>query len=361
MSNKAEEKACGMSGNAAAQRNPETSRTQAAQSASDTAGTRAGQKAPGAVGNRAAQQTLGTFGVLIAAILWGTTGTAATFAPQLSPLAIGAVAMGFGGLLQCLIALRSIVVQRRNIAVQRRYLLIGALAVAVYPLAFYASMHLAGVAVGTVISIGSAPLLSALLEVFFDRKRLSRRWICGAAVGVAGMILLTLAENGHAAAEGERTYVLTGIMLGLVAGLTYALYSWSARRMMQHGISGPAAMGSTFGLGGLLLMPVLAFTGAPLLHSWVNAGVGIYMALVPMFIGYLCYGYGLARVAASTATTITLLEPVVAALLAVTLVGETLPAIGWAGMGLIVVCLAIITLPARKRATRRMRHQAESL
>jgi len=41
----------------------------------------------------------GMAGVFIAATLWGTTGTAATFAPDLSPLAIGAMAMGGGGLL----------------------------------------------------------------------------------------------------------------------------------------------------------------------------------------------------------------------------------------------------------------------
>lgn len=39
------------------------------------------------------------------------------------------------------------------------------------------------------------------------------------------------------------------------------------------------------------------------------------------------------------ATTISLLEPVIAALLAVVLVGERLPPSGWAGVGLIVACL----------------------
>ena len=38
--------------------------------------------------------------VLVAALLWGTTGTAAAMAPGVGPLAIGAAAMGVGGLLQ---------------------------------------------------------------------------------------------------------------------------------------------------------------------------------------------------------------------------------------------------------------------
>lgn len=292
------------------------------------------------------QRLGGITGVLVAAILWGTTGTAATFAPELSPLAIGAVAMGVGGLLQGLIAADTLLRQRRLIAAQWQYLLTGALAVAVYPLAFYASMRYAGVTTGTVISIGSAPLLSALIEYRFDGMRLTRRWICGATLGVTGMILLCLAQSSGEAAGNE--YALSGIALGLLAGFTYAFYSWSARRLMQAGVASRAAMGATFGAGGILLMPVLVMTGAPLLASWNNAAVGIYMALIPMFVGYLCYGYGLARIPASMATTITLLEPVIAALLAVLLVGERLPFAGWAGVSLIVVCLSIITAPAKK-------------
>lgn len=50
----------------------------------------------------------GTIAILVASVLWGTTGTAAAFAPTLGPLAIGAVAMGGGGLLQALVASRAI-------------------------------------------------------------------------------------------------------------------------------------------------------------------------------------------------------------------------------------------------------------
>lgn len=294
------------------------------------------------------QRLGGITGVLVAAILWGTTGTAATFAPELSPLAIGAVAMGIGGLLQGLIAAGTLLRQRRLIAAQWHFLVTGALAVAVYPLAFYASMRYAGVTTGTVISIGSAPLLSALIEYRFDGGRLTKQWLCGAVPGIAGMILLCLAQSSGEAEAAGNEHALSGIALGLLAGFTYAFYSWSARRLMQAGVASGAAMGATFGAGGILLMPVLFMTGAPLLASWNTAAVGIYMALIPMFVGYLCYGYGLARIPASMATTITLLEPVIAALLAVLLVGERLPFAGWAGVSLIVVCLGIITAPAKK-------------
>lgn len=301
----------------------------------------------------------GMAGVLIAAVLWGTTGTAATFAPDLSPLAVGAVAMGIGGILQGVIAAATIIRQRRMISRHWQFLLTGAVAVAVYPLAFYASMRYAGVTVGTVISIGSAPLLSALIEYCFDGVRLTKQWMCGAAVGIAGMILLCLAESSGNSTGNDHT--LAGIFLGLLAGFTYAFYSWSARRLMQAGVASRAAMGATFGAGGILLMPVLFMTGAPLLAGWNNAVVGLYMALIPMFVGYVCYGYGLARIPASMATTITLLEPVIAALLAVLLVGERLPLSGWAGVGLIIACLGIITVPAAGIPFRLARRRADNL
>ncbi len=297
--------------------------------------------------------TWGALFVLAASVLWGTTGTAAAFAPGVSPLAIGAVAMGFGGLLQAAIAARPMRAFGASLLRQWRMVAVGAVAVAAYPLAFYSSMHLAGVAVGTVVSIGSAPLASAVIERIVDKRPFTARWAAGAVLGVAGAALLCLADAGHtgsASAAGEGWATPAGIALGLVAGLTYALYSWAAHRLINTGVPSRAAMGAVFGAGGLLLMPVLAATGAPLVASWQNVAVGAYMALVPMFAGYVLFGWGLARVRASTATTLSLAETVVAASLAVVVVGERLPALGWAGAAMIAGSLFILTLPARSRA-----------
>ncbi|MFF8732627.1 DMT family transporter [Streptomyces sp. NPDC015171] len=300
--------------------------------------------------------------MLAASVLWGTTGTAATFAPDVGPLAIGAAAMGLGGLLQALAAAGRIARHAPRLRERRGSVLLGAASVAVYPLAFYSSMHLAGVAVGTVVSIGTAPLASALIERFLDRRRLTRRWTAAAALGLLGTVLLCVAEaTGAGAGTGPASPAATllGVGLGLIAAVTYALYSWAAHRLITRRIPSRAAMGAVFGLGGLLLLPVLLATGAPLVSSWSNAAVGTYMALVPMFAGYLLFGWGLAHVPASTATTLSLLEPAVAAVLAVLVVGERLPAAGWAGIALVVACLAVLTSPTP--AGRRRQRPDESV
>jgi DME family drug/metabolite transporter len=292
----------------------------------------------------------GSLFVLAASVLWGTTGTAATFAPDVSPLAIGAMAMGFGGLLQAAIAARSIMALAASLRSQWPMVAVGSLAVAAYPLAFYSSMHLAGVAVGTVVSIGSAPLASAVIERIVDKRRFTGRWGVGLVLGVSGAVLLCFAGGGHGNPATDAGWSPpAGIGLGLIAGLTYALYSWAAHRLINTGVPSTTVMGAVFGIGGLLLMPVLAITGAPLVASWQNLAVGVYMALVPMFAGYVLFGLGLARVRASTATTVSLAETVVAALLAVVVVGERLPAIGWAGAALVAASLFVLTLPARAR------------
>ncbi len=287
----------------------------------------------------------GFIAVLIASILWGTTGTAASYAPNLSPLAIGAIAIGGGGLLQALLAYKNIRCHLPQIRSYFPLLLVGMVSVAIYPLAFYSSMRMAGITIGTVVSIGSAPLFTALLENFFDQKTLSGKWFISFVFGVAGVLLLSLGEShsqasAHTIAADQKSI---GIILGLIAALTYSLYSWAAKKMIDRGVDSKASMGLIFGFGALLLLPTLFFTASNLFDESVNLYVVAYMMLIPMFLGYLLFGYALKTISASTATTLTLFEPLVAALFVVLLVGEQLALIGWVGMALIFVCLALLS------------------
>lgn len=284
----------------------------------------------------------GIAAITVTSLLWGTTGTAATFAPDAGPLAIGAAALGIGGLLQAAIAVPALRAAWPALRTRLALIATGAVAVAIYPLAFYSSMHAAGVAIGSVVSLASAPLASGVLERVIERRRLSPWWVLAAALGALGSTLLCVSKIDQPATSTAAT--VGGILLGLVAGATYATYSWVAHRLMHDGVSRAASMGAVFGGGGALLIPVLLLTGAPLIASAQAFAVAGYMALVPMFLGYLLFGYGLTRVPASTATTITLTEPAVAAILAVAIVGERLTALGWAGLGIIAAVLLILAV-----------------
>lgn len=283
--------------------------------------------------------------VLAAAALWGTTGTAASFAPAgVSPLAVGAATMGVGGLITLLIAGRS---APRVLRGPRRVLLwalTGGTAVAVYPLAFYSSMDRAGVAAGTVVTIGCSPVFAALLERVLVGVRLTLRWLTATVSAGTGCALLALTSGGGPEAGQD---VPGGVAMGLLAGAAYAVFTCYGARIIRAGHSSRAAMGSLFGLGALVLLPVLAVTGGPLLSTQRGVLVAAYLAVVPMCVAYVLFGAGLARVPAGTATTLSLFEPVVAAVLGVAVVGERLGVWAWSGTGLVLLGLLALTVPVR--------------
>ncbi|WP_433870778.1 EamA family transporter [Saccharopolyspora sp. CA-218241] len=276
----------------------------------------------------------GPLPVLVAAALWGTTGTAASFAPA-DPVSIGAATMGFGGLLLLALAGRSALTAAR--AAGPGLLLLGALAVAVYPLAFYTSMALAGVAIGTVVALGSAPVFAALLERWADGARLDGRWALAAALSVLGGALLITGGSPEGGGDGS----VLGVLLGLLAGATYVIYSWVAGRLMRRGHGSRAVLGALFGAGAAVLLPVLALTGGALLRSTTGVLVAGYLALVPMGLAYVAFGAGLRRTPVRVATTLTLLEPLVAAVLGVVVVGERFGAQSWLGMALLLAGLVL--------------------
>lgn len=297
--------------------------------------------------NRVNEFQTGTLAILFASILWGTTGTAASFAPDLSPLAIGAFSMGVGGLMQAGLAYRKILFAFDKLLQNKRLSAVSALALAVYPLAFYSSMKLSGVAIGTVVSIATAPFFSALLECLISKKNnINKRWLTSFAIGVVGIGLLVFSESSSTNESGDDLKLL-GIALGLLAGLCYAIYSWATKALIDKDIESQAAMGSIFGLGAMLLLPTLWFTGENLFSSQINVLVISYLTLIPQCLGYIAFSFGLRHVTASSANLLTLFEPVVAAVLAVCVVGELIPFIGWLGMFLIVLCLLIQSKPSK--------------
>ena len=291
----------------------------------------------------------GAFAIILASLLWGTTGTAASFSPDISPLAIGAFSMGVGGVLLVFTARKKLLVDYKLLLAQPKVLLLGALSIAIYPLAFYSSMRLSGVAIGTVVSIATAPFFAAILERLISKKRVSLQWVISFIVGATGITLLTLGKEQSSYATESIFLQNVGIVLGFIAGLTYASYSWAARHLIESGVHSQSSMSGMFGCAALLLLPSLWFTGESLFSSSTNTLVSLYMAIVPMYIGYLLFAFGLKLIDASKATLITLIEPLIATLLAVLIIGENFKVIGWFGMALVSLCLMMQSLTFQRQ------------
>ncbi len=291
----------------------------------------------------------GVWALVASCVLWGTTGTAASFFPEaVSPLAIGASTMTLGGVLLLLVNRRGAIAVLRDRGV-RGWLIAAALGMVAYPLSFYASMDLAGVAIGNVISLGSGPLFAALLEWRVARTRLTGRWMLSAAIAIAGMALLVAGGHGEDSPV-DAASIPAGVALGLVAGAGYALFTFASGIVIRAGHTGRGTMGAAFGLAAVPLAGVLFVVGAPLLASPATVGIAFYLAIGPMFLAYLFFAVGVRVLSSSTVTVITLLEPLVATLLAVLVVGERLDPLGWAGLALIFGGVTVLSTARQPRS-----------
>lgn len=218
-------------------------------------------------------------------------------------------------------------------------LVVGALGVAAYAGFYYWSMALVGVAIGNVLALGSGPVFAALLELLVERTRVSGAWLVSTVVSVLGIVLLGLAAHGTPGSSP-----VLGVLLALAAGLGYAVYSWAGVRLIGRGHPSRSVMASIFTVAACGLLPALVIAGAGPLASVRGMLVIGYLALVPMALAYLLFGHGLRHLPASTATTLALAEPVVATILATTVLHEHLAVIGWVGLLLVgagIVLLAV--------------------
>ncbi|MEU1287076.1 DMT family transporter [Kitasatospora sp. NPDC005856] len=295
---------------------------------------------------RRARPSGGALPILIAAVLWGTTGTASSLAPSGAPAAgIGAAGLVLGGLLLFLTDRTARTLPRRCAPRERWLLAAGAVAVAGYPLTFYPAVSRTGVAVATVIALGSAPVFTGLLGWLTRQGRPDGRWAGATALAVLGCAVLVL---GPGLAGGGTAVDPLGVLSAALSGLSYAVYSLIGGRLIAAGHPSGGVMGAMFGGGALIVLPVLLIGDLAWLASARGAGVVLHLAVVTTFVAYWLFGHGLRHTTARTATTLTLAEPAVAAVLGVAALGERLPAVSWCGLAVLAGGLAFLALPGRR-------------
>lgn len=274
--------------------------------------------------------------VLAAAVLWGTTGTAQVFAPAgASPASVGAVRLVGGSL--CLIALAAYRGELDKVLrMPWRPLLVAAAGIAIYQICFFAGVARTGVAVGTIVGIGTAPIWSGALDWLVAGSRPGRRWLAATALAILGSTLL-LAGGSSISVDP------LGVLLAMGAGLAYAIYTLASKELLYH--YGPdGVMAAVFGLGAVFLLPVLLATDLSWLAEPRGLLVALHLALITVGLAYALWARGLIRVAASTAVTLSLAEPLTAATLGVLVVGERLPPVALLGVTLLIAGLAMLSL-----------------
>nr|WP_255465820.1 DMT family transporter [Cellulomonas sp. APG4] len=286
--------------------------------------------------------------VCLGAVLWGTGGLAgsalreATAAPMLVVAALRLLVGG--GLLLVVLALVGRVRGLRAPGAPGRVAVTGLLA-AVYQSAYFGAVQLTGVAVATVVALGSAPVAVAVATALVRRRVPGLRTVGALALATGGLVLLVLGPGeGAVVAPG-------GVLLALVAGSAFAAMTLVNRRRRP----GPDPLGLTavaFTVGGLLLAPFAVLVGgwpgeAGATDGWDASAwlLVIYLGIGPTALAYAAYFRGLHGVPPTTATVLALLEPLTAAVGAAVLLGERPGPVALVG-GLALVAAVLVLRPA---------------
>ncbi len=274
--------------------------------------------------------------ILAAAALWGTTGTAQALGPETSdPLGVGLVRLLVAAPALVLLA---VVLDREAVRTGWRAMPVGATvvaaaAMAAYQPAFFTAVDRTGVAMGTVVAIGSAPIITGVLAWFADGVRPLRVWWVATPLAVAGVALLAVTGAGGGVGVDP-----VGVLLAVGAGASYAAYVVASMRLVRHG-SAVLAMAVVFVLAAVFLLPMLWFVDLGWLWSASGFGVAIHLGVVATAIAYALFATGLRSTPAATAATLTLGEPLTATLLGVVVLGERPEVTAWVGAGLIALGL----------------------
>ncbi|MGX1262363.1 drug/metabolite transporter (DMT)-like permease [Rossellomorea marisflavi] len=97
-----------------------------------------------------------------------------------------------------------------------------------------------------------------------------------------------------------------------------------------------------FMLGAIFLTPFLFLYDLSWLMEVRGAGVALHLGVVATGLAYLLFARGLVKVPASTAVTLSLAEPLTATMLGVFLIGESLDALSWLGVGLLLLGIMLL-------------------
>ena len=291
--------------------------------------------------------------VLIGAALWGSNGvTGALVATnsQMSWAAIVALRMTIGGLVMLALTVLTGELRRmRNDRATWRTIVLTALAAVVFAGGYFQSLAYIGVAVATVVTIGTSSLVLTVAGTVRDRRWPGPGVTCALLASMVGLVMVCSSGDDGVAPVDARSFWI-GIGLAAISGIAFGAQTL-VNSEPEPGLSPKVLVGLSFTIAGALSMPWAAVQGFGLdtmtPTAWVAMGL---LTLLSTLLGFFAYFAGLHRgVPPTTAAVSTAIEPVVAGVLAVLVLGERLTGVTIAGMALILAGVLLVR-PRDERA-----------
>ncbi len=244
------------------------------------------------------------------------------------PLAYSTVRYGLAALVFIAIA----VVAERSLRIARRDLgtvVAAAGALWLNQIGFVYALKTTSASVIALI-LAATPIFAALIGLAFGTEVLPRRFWVGAALSFVGVALVALGAGGELGGD------LGGIMLGILTAATWAVYSTLITPLMRrYSPSRISAVVLSLSWVGIALTGLSQTRSQDWQLGWEVWALLVFATLGPLVITNVLWFRSLDRIGPSRATLATNLQPFVAALFAVVLLGERIDTVQIVG-GLLI-------------------------
>lgn len=189
--------------------------------------------------------------------------------------------------------------------------------------------------------IAVAPVFSVLLATAFLGERLSWRTAAGSAVAVSGAALIAL--------SGGDAHYSRGAWIVLAAAVVQGVYHFATKPLLARYTSVEVACYAMWA-GTLLLLPLVPAAIRGLRVAPVGAtGAALFLGLLPSALGFVTWGYAVARQTVTAATAALYLVPVVAIAVAYVWLGETPRPVALVGGAISIAGVILINRRANNR------------
>lgn len=283
------------------------------------------------------KRKLGFLFVFLAGALWGAAGTITKYiyAYNVDPLTLSVLRIGISFFCLYLYALLT----GRRVRVKREHILyflgFGAVSVALFNISYMTAIKLTSVTTAVVL-LYTAPAFSLVAARLVLKESLTIRKVAALLLTLAGIFLVVEAYRPE-----QLRLNVAGVLTGLGAGLTYGIYSIFSKGALRRGYGTLETVILALGFGFVFLAilrppwQLLHLAGEPL-ALWLLV---LSFAVFSTMLAYAFFVTGLVHVEAGRATLVAAVEPVVAIILAMIFLGESITFLQFVGIAAVLAAV----------------------
>ncbi len=274
--------------------------------------------------------------IIIAAVLWGMIGISVT---ALTNIGLSRMDIVFvrSSVAFLSLGVYLLIKNRAAFRIKLRHLWCflgtGIVSLMFFNLCYFSAMKHTSLAVAAVL-LYTAPAFVVMISAVLFKEKITSVKIISLLMMFAGCVLVT------GVLDEKADFSLAGIIFGLGSGIGYAMYSIFSRFALERGYSSASISLYTFLFAALGSACFANFDeGVPCIVSADGVFYSLFIGVVCCTLPYIFYTKGLEQTENGRASTLAMVEPLVATVISVAFFGDTLTF--WKIAGIVIMFSAI--------------------